>query len=317
MRWSSEWIRFGWGDAVPLLRKSFEVSKKVSSACLSGTALGVCELRLNGVKVGDTHLLPGWTDYRQRVYVHSFDVTSLLTAGENVLGGILAPGWFAGFFGPFQDKGYYGHDAWFSACLTIEFEDGSTQIIGSDKTWKAAVGPFITSDLLMGETYDARKEISGWDAPGFDDSGWPAAGVLRPGEEQLPEKIEPYPGAPVKTIRELPAQSVGNPKPGVYVFDLGQNMVGVVKLKVTASAGTEIILKHGEMLNEDGTVYTENLRYAKATDRYIAKGGGEEIWQPRFTFHGFRYVQVEGLPEKLEIGNLKTRNSKLRTLNSP
>lgn len=297
MDWSSEWIRSGWGDSIPLLRKPFVVQKKVRFARLSATALGVCEVRLNGVKVGDTHLIPGWTDYRKRVYVHSFDVTSQLVDGENVLGGIVAPGWFAGFYGPFQDKGYYGHDAWFSASLTIEFEDGSRQVIDSDGSWKAAVGPFVAADLLMGETVDARKEIAGWDAPGFDDSGWAFAGVLRPGEEQLPEKIELYPGEPVKTIRELAAQGLRNPKPGVYVFDLGQNMVGVAKLKIDVPSGTEIILKHGEMLNADGTIYTENLRYAKATDCYIAKGGGEEIWQPRFTFHGFRYVEVHGLPE--------------------
>jgi hypothetical protein len=300
-----KWIRIGWGRVCPLLRRAFYIKQPVVCARLYVTALGVCEARLNGVKVGETHLLPGWTDYRKRLYVHEFDVTGQLVPGENVLGALLAPGWFAGFYGPFQDKGYYGHDAWFSCTLEITYADGTVESIRTDSSWKGAEGPIVEADLLMGETYDARREISGWDCSGFDDSKWVSVTILRPGEEHLPEKIEPYPGEPVKTIAELPAQSVSEPKPGVFVFDLGQNMVGVVRLNVNVPAGTELVLRHGEMLHADGTVYTENLRFAKATDRYIAKGGGEEVWQPRFTFHGFRYVEVHGLQPKLETGNLK------------
>jgi alpha-L-rhamnosidase len=296
MGWSSEWIRLGWGSVSPLLRKSFAIHGSVQRARLTGTALGVCELRLNGAKVGDTHLLPGWTDYRQRVYLHTFDVTDLLLQGENVLGGMLGAGWFAGHFGPFGDKGYYGHDAWFSAELEIEYQDGTKQILRTDSSWKGNAGPILESDLLMGESYDARKEIPGWDAPGFEENKqWLPVSLIR-NDERLPERIEPYPGIPIRTIAEIPAQSVTEPQSGIYVFDLGQNMVGVVRLKVNVPSGTEVVLKHGEMLNADGTVYTENLRSAKATDRYIAKGTGEEIWQPRFTFHGFRYVEVHGLP---------------------
>jgi len=292
----SKWIRIGWGRVCPLLRRAFYIKQPVVCVRLYVTALGVCEARLNGVKVGETHLLPGWTDYRKRVYVHEFDVTEQVFPGENVLGAMLAPGWFAGFYGPFQDKGYYGHDAWFSCALEITYADGTVESIRTDSSWKGAEGPIVEADLLMGETYDARREIPGWDCSGFDDSKWVPVTILRPGEEHLPEKIEPYPGVPVKTIAELSAQSVNEPTPGVFVFDLGQNMVGVVRLNVNVPAGTELVLRHGEMLHADGTVYTENLRFAKATDRYIAKGGGEEVWQPRFTFHGFRYVQVEGLP---------------------
>ncbi len=270
----------------------------MSRARLAVTALGVCEVRLNGAKVGETHLLPGWTDYRKRVYVHEFDVTAQMVPGENVLGAMLAPGWFAGHYGPFQDKGYYGHDAWFACELVLEYADGSVETVCSDGSWRGADGPVIEADLLMGERYDARRELPGWDAPGFDESRWGGVKVLPAGEETLPERMEPYPGDPVKTIAELPAQRVSEPTPGVFVFDLEQNMVGVVRLQVNVPAGTEVVLKHGEMLNADGTVYTENLRFAKATDRYIAKGGGEEIWQPRFTFHGFRYVEVHGLPSE-------------------
>ncbi|VGO11461.1 hypothetical protein PDESU_00005 [Pontiella desulfatans] len=297
--WKAGWIRRGWGEGAPLLRKSFDLDKGVSRATAHVTALGVCELRLNGRKVGEDHLLPGWTDYRKRVYFHSYDVTERLHEGGNVLGGIVAPGWFAGYFGPFGDKGYYGHDAWFSVELVIEYLDGSSASICSDSSWKSVEGPILEADLLMGETYDARKEIDGWDRPGFDDAGWFPVSLLD-AHERLPETIESYPGKPVHTVAELPAIGRSEPKPGTYVFNLGQNMVGVARLKIDVPAGTEVVMKHGEMLNPDGTVYTENLRSAKAIDRYIAKGGGEEVWQPRFTFHGFQYVEVSGLPSKPE-----------------
>ncbi|MDF7822610.1 family 78 glycoside hydrolase catalytic domain [Pontiellaceae bacterium B12227] len=294
-KWTAEWIRCGWNPAVPYLRKSFSVDKMVATAVVRVTALGVCELRLNGGKVGDAQLLPGWTDYRKRVYFHSYDVTDRMNAGENVIGGIIAPGWFAGYFGPFGDKGYYGHDAWFSAELDIHYADGTAETICTDADWKGVEGPILSADLLMGETYDARRKIPGWDLPGFDDSAWGAVNTLDP-HEQLPAFIEPFPGEAVKTVAECPTVAVTHPEPDRHVFDLGQNMVGVVRLKLNVSAGTEIVIKHGEMLNPDGTLYTENLRSAKAIDRYIAKGEGEEVWQPRFTFHGFRYVEVYGLP---------------------
>ncbi|MEA2069047.1 MAG: alpha-L-rhamnosidase N-terminal domain-containing protein, partial [Verrucomicrobiota bacterium] len=230
-RWSADWIRFGWREGAPLLRKDFRVEKPIRRAVVHATALGVCEVRLNGRKVGNTHLMPGWTDYRERVYFHSFDVTSQLRDGANTLGGLVAPGWFAGHFGPFCDKGYYGHDAWFSAELDLEYEDGTRESILTDAFWKGTAGPIVEADLLMGETYDARKELPGWDTPDFDDCGWERVRMVE-GNETLPREIESYPGEPVRTIAELPAQSVSEPAPGVHVFNLGQNMVGVVRLKI-------------------------------------------------------------------------------------
>ncbi|QHI68721.1 alpha-L-rhamnosidase [Tichowtungia aerotolerans] len=299
--WPADWIRMQEGTETPLLRKSFRVDKPIQKAVLCGTALGVFELRLNGNKLGDSHLMPGWTDYRKRVYYQTFDVRERIVLGENVLGAILGDGWFAGYIGPFGDKGYYGHDARFSCVLMLEYEDGSEQTLVSGADWRAIEGPVLKSDLLMGEVYDARRDEAGWDAPGFDDSGWKEPRCLVPGEELLPEAIEPFPGTPIRTVDEIRAQSVSSPAAGISVFDMGQNMVGVAELKVQAPAGTRITLRFGEMLNENGTVYTDNLRAARATDVYIAKGGGEEIWTPRFTYHGFRYVQVEGLPDDLPI----------------
>lgn len=288
--WMADWI-----GGAPLLRKRFSVGTSVERAVVQVTALGICEVSLNGKRIGESHLLPGWTDYRKRVYIHSFEVTDLLLAGENVLGAMLAPGWFAGWFGPFEDKGYYGEHPLFSCNLEIAYADGVRESVCTDASWKGADGPILSADLLMGETYDARKEILGWNEPDFDAAAWQPVRLALP-SEPLPERIECYPGKPVKTIAQLPALRQTEPTPGVHIFDLGQNMVGVVTLKIDAPAGTEVVLRHGEMLNADGTLYTENLRKAQATDRYIAKGGGEEVWTPRFTFHGFRYVELSGLP---------------------
>ena len=232
MEWAGEWIRGGWATPhCPYLRTGFEVEGEVRSATLHVTALGVCEAWINGQRVGDTHLIPGWTDYRERVYTHSFEVGDMLANGENRLGAVLGLGWFAGFFGPFQHKGYYGNDSWFSCVLEIRFADGSTKRVCSDKTWEWQVGPLLEADLLMGETYDARHELDGWCEPGRD-SGEARPVCLVNSETRLPERIEPYPGVPVRTIAELPAQSVAEPNPGVYVFDLAQNMVDVVQLNV-------------------------------------------------------------------------------------
>jgi len=306
--WKAQWIRFGWNPLVPSLRKGFSVDKPVVSAKLRATALGVYELMLNGQRVGNEVLQPGWTDYRKRVYFMEYDVTSRLNEGDNILGSTVAPGWYAGFFGPFEDKGFYGQEAYFSCELVLTFADGTRETIITDSSWEGHAGPILRSDLLMGEAYDAGMELGDWTVPNgkektpgtpFNPSGgWGPVVVL---QEPVTAKIEPYPGAPVTQINELPAQTVSEFAKGKHIFDFGQNMVGVVRLKLNVPAGTELVLYHGEMLNEDGSIYTDNLREAKAMDRYIAKGTKDETWQPRFTFHGFRYMQLEGLAEVPEL----------------
>jgi alpha-L-rhamnosidase len=268
----------------------------VVSATLHVTALGVCEPWLNGKKIGDVKLLPGYTDYHKRVYYHSFDVTDSLTPGANTLSALLGQGWFAGHWGFNHHKGYYGRDAWYACVLEMELADGTRDQLVTDSSWVWKDSPLLKADLLDGETYDARCETPGWNEPGIDPAEWRDV-VLINRMETPPEVIEPHPGVPVRQIDTRPAQSVNEPKPGTYVFDLGQNMVGVVRLKVNVPAGTEIVIKHGEMLNADGTVYRDNLRTATSIDRYIAKGTGEEIWEPRFTFHGFQFVEIEGFPD--------------------
>ncbi|MBT3194573.1 MAG: family 78 glycoside hydrolase catalytic domain [Verrucomicrobia bacterium] len=279
-----------------MLRRDFCLDKEVVSATLHVTALGVCEPWLNGRKIGDVKLLPGYTDYHKRVYYHSFDVADSLTKGENTLSALLGQGWFAGYWGFNHNKGYYGRDAWFACVLEMEMADGSCERLVTDSSWVWKDSPLLKADLLEGETYDARQETPGWNEPGMDPAEWQNV-VLINRMETLPEIIEPHPGVPVREIETLPAKSVSELKSGAYVFDLGQNMVGVVRLKVNVPAGTEIVIKHGEMLNADGTVYRDNLRSADCIDRYIAKGTGEEIWEPRFTFHGFQFVEISGLPQ--------------------
>lgn len=274
------------------LRKDFTLKNAPKRAVLYVTALGHVEPHLNGKKVGNEFLTPGWTNYRKRLYYRTFDVTDQLQAGKNTLGAILGDGWFRGQLS-IIGQNHYGKKTRLRAQLHIFNADGSMEIIKSDNTWKAGFGPILESDMQAGETYDARLEIPGWSSPDFDDSQWHTADT---GAEINPEKIEAYPGAPIRVIGELPPPKITQPKKGLQVFDMGVNFSGWVRLRIDAPKGTKIVMRFGEMLNPDGTVYRINLRSARATDTYICKGGGEEIWEPTFTYHGFQYVEVEGLP---------------------
>jgi len=282
------------------LRKSFKLDKPVKRATAYTTALGVYEFRLNGDKVGDHYLLPGWTDYRKRLYYQTFDLTDALVQGENVLGAIIADGWYSGYLGfallNKQDRvrDFYGENPAFMGQLVIEYEDGSSEVIASGPSWQASLGAIQEADIIMGERHDARLEEKGWDTPGYNASSWQA-----PKMYPYPEgRLQAYPGTLIRERERLVAQSVTEPKPGTYVIDLGKNFAGIAELKVEGPGGTAVQLKYGEMLNSDGTVMTENLRLARATDTYILKGEGLEVWQPKFTYHGFQYVELSGFPGK-------------------
>jgi len=278
----------------PYLRKSFVVNKPVKHAVVYASALGLYELQINGKRVGSDYFTPGWTDYTKRVYYQTYDVTDLLTKSGNTVGAILADGWYAGYLGFGKKREHYGSDLRLLVQLEIEYADGTSQVVATDRSWKAAYGPLFEADFLMGETYDCRKEAADWCKYWFDDTGWNAVDVT----DRIEAKIQAYPGVTVKKILQIDAKEITEPKKDVYVFDMGQNFAGWVRLKATARAGTKIVLRFAEMLNPDGTIYTTNLRGARCTDTYICKGGGEEIWEPRFTFHGFRYVEVTGYPGK-------------------
>ncbi|MDF6022788.1 alpha-L-rhamnosidase [Streptomyces sp. JH34] len=274
------------------LRREFRLrGKRVARARLYSTALGLYEVSLNGEPVGDDRLAPGWTDYDTRVQYRTHDVTGLLARGGNALGITLAAGWYAGniaWFGPRQ----YGERPAALAQLEVTYTDGSTQRVVSGTDWLASAGPVTGADLMAGEEYDARLETDGWTRAGFDTSGWLAADRVDGVTARLVAEVD----GPCRVERELTAREVTQPEPGVFVFDLGQNMVGTARLTVSGPAGTTVRLRHAEVLNPDGTIYTANLRTARATDSYTLRGGGREIWEPRFTFHGFRYVEVTGYP---------------------
>lgn len=275
------------------LRSRFILEKPVKRATLYASALGNYELHLNGRSVSDAYFSPGWTDYNTRVYYNTYDVTESVKRGFNALGAILADGWYSGYIGWGRKRDHYGKNPRFSAQLHVEFADGSSKIITTDKTWRAATGPILEGDFLMGETYDARAEMPGWSTADFDDADWQPVDVT----DRIDAAIEAHPGVPVRAFRRIEPVARTEPKDGVYVFDLGANFAGFARLMVrNAEPGRKIVLRFAERLNPDGTIYTTNLRGARATDTYICKGAAKEIWQPRFTFHGFQYVEVTGYP---------------------
>jgi alpha-L-rhamnosidase len=278
-------------ESLPYVRKAFTVSRPIERARLYATALGLYELHLNGARVGDHAFAPDWTDYNKRVRYQEYDVTSLLHPGGNVLAGIVGDGWYCGHLGNggFQQ---YGTRPALLCQLEITYADGTRETIATDESWKMYPSPIISSDFMLGENFDAGREVSGWDSPSLDDGPWMPVTVRAQEHHFLDAQVD----QPVREVRELKPKTVSEPSPGRWIFDLGQNMVGVVRLKVSAPAGTQVTIRHGEMLNADHTLYTANLRGAISVDSYICRGGGTEIWQPRFTFHGFRYVELSGLP---------------------
>ncbi len=281
------------------LRKEFTASKRVKSARIYVSALGLYELYLNGEKVGDELFTPGWTSYKNRIQYQTYDVTSMLKS-ENMLGAILGDGWYRGNIGFRNQRNYYGDKIALIAQLQITYSDGTTETIGTDESWKATTGPIIFSDIYNGETYDARMEMPGRASTGFSDSNWGRVVKLDHPKNTL---IAPQ-GVPVKAVEEIePIEIITTPK-GEIVFDMGQNMVGWVRLKVKGNRGDAVTLKFAEVLDKDGNFYIENLRAAKATDLYILKGDGEEIYEPRFTFHGFRYVMLEDFPGTPQLDDI-------------
>ncbi|HZT40993.1 MAG TPA: glycoside hydrolase family 78 protein [Chthonomonadaceae bacterium] len=302
--WKAQWIGFqtvpdtSQSGPAPYLRQTFAVQKGVRQARLYASAMGLYKAFLNGRRVGDDIFTPGWTDYHKRIQVQTYDVTDLIRSGQNAIGVILGDGWYCGNVG-WTGRNHYGPMPRALVQLEITYRDGTTQTLVSDSSWKGAAGPILASDLLMGETYDARKEMPGWDRPRFNDAGWDNVTALpRESREDFPggvPLVAQY--APtVQQVDEIHPIGIAEHPQGAYVFDLGQNMVGWARLRVSGPAGTTVTLRFAEMLNPDGTIYTANLRRAKCTDHYTLKGQGEEVYEPSFTFHGFRYVEVTGYP---------------------
>jgi alpha-L-rhamnosidase len=274
--WKGKWI-----GGANQLRKEFVLKTRPTRARAYVSGLGYYELRINGRKVGDHVLDPGWTTYVRRVLYETYDVTDSLREGPNVVAAVLGQGW---------------HD---SRALMLQLNiDGQGKEkpveIVSDATWQARAGPIVSDSVYHGETYDARLETPGWDMPGYKDATWKTA-VLVPDPPKGEMSAQMMP--PIRVVDTITPLKMTNPRPGAYVFDMGQNFSGWVEMRVQGPRGSAVRLRHAELLYADGTLNTENLRTARATDTYILRGeSGEEIYSPRFTYHGFRYVEVTGYP---------------------
>ncbi|MGD1157745.1 MAG: family 78 glycoside hydrolase catalytic domain [Terriglobia bacterium] len=281
--WKGHWIG---GDN--LLRKEFALEGKVVRARAYVTALGYYELRVNGEKVGSNVLDPAFTTYPVRVLYSSYDVTPQLRAGKNAVGAMLGGGWATlrgNFPTPYKEPALLLQ-------VNIELADGKTVSVASENSWKVAKGPIVSDSVYDGEIYDARRELPGWDLPGFDDSAWSAAQTVEGSKGTLSAQMMP----PIRVIDSIVPVTLANPRPGVFVYDLGQNLSGWAELRVRGPRGAEVRLRFSELLYDDGMINRENLREAKSRDIYTLRGEGDETYQPRFTYHGFRYVEVTGYP---------------------
>jgi len=281
---------------VRYLRKGFSLTKPVKQALVYVTALGLYELHLNGQRVGNDYFSPGWTDFNTRIYYQTYDVTGMVKQGDNVIGSLLADGWYSGYIGWGHRRDHYGKNARLLAQLEVEYQDGSREKIVTDGSWRASTGPLLEADFLMGESYNACKENPGWDKAKFNAKSWKKVDITK----SVAAKMQAYPGVPVQIFQEIKPIKITEPKKGTYVFDMGTNFAGFARLKAKGEKGQKIVLRFAERLNPDGTIYTTNLRGARTTDTYVCRGGGVEQWHPRFTFHGFQYVEVTGFPGKCD-----------------
>ena len=284
-----------------LLRKEFVATKAIRRAQVYVTGLGYYELSCNGQRVGDRVLAPAKSNYRKWVLYDIYDLTSRLRQGTNALGLMLGNGWFNPYpkwWEPYRMQWFGSKRALVQ--LHLEYVDGSTDLIVSNGSWKTAPGPVLSSCVFDGEVYDATKELPGWDRLGFKDAGWQNANVVEsPGGVLLSHLMQP-----IEVVEHLKPVAVNNPKPGVYVFDLGQNFAGWVRLTATGACGTRITLRYAEDLRPDGMIDVTSNERALATDAFVMKGQGHEVYEPRFTFHGFRYVEVTGFPGAPQLDNL-------------
>jgi alpha-L-rhamnosidase len=280
-------------DSVKALRHQFQTGGPVKSARLYATALGAYEMFLNGRRVGDQMLAPGWTDYRERVYYQTYDVTGLIAQGKNAIEALLAPGWYEDPIGGTQQPNNYGTTPpALRAQLRIEFLNGRVEWVSTDRNWQASTSGILHSENYDGETVDARLWVPGGFSRKLDQSAWRPVEVIQP----KPVRIEAQDFQPIRVERALRAVSLTEPKPGVWVYDFGQNFSGVERVRVNGPAGATARMRFAEVLNPDGTIYTDNLRTAKATDYFTLSGTGIEEFTPQFTFHGFRYAELTGLP---------------------
>jgi alpha-L-rhamnosidase len=285
----------------PLLRKTFVLRGPAREARLYVTGLGYYEASCNGRRVGDRVLAPAKTNYRKWVLYDTYDLTSHLVPGTNALGIMLGNGWFNPYpkwWDPYRMPWFGSKRA--LAQLHVVYADGSTEVVVSDGSWKTAPGPVLYSCIYDGEVYDAREEVPQWNQADASEAGWLPATVVEPPGGRLMSHLQP----PIKVIDHLPAVALKQPKPGVEVFDFGQNFAGWARLSVRGPRGTRMRLRYAEDVYPDGSLDVTSNEHADATDTYVLKGDGVEVYEPRFTFHGFRYVELTGFPGEPGLTNL-------------
>ena len=303
--WKAKWIEME-GDTLryspsPHFRKEFSLTKTVAFARVYVTAHGFYELQLNGKKVGDQVVTPGWTSYNKRLQYQVYDVTNLLLKGNNAIGAVLGDGWYRGTLAWGNNWAIYGKRLGLLLQLKIKYTDGSESLITTDETWKASNdGAIRMSDIYNGETFDATKKLTGWNNPGYNDKNWLSVKIGNYNNSNLIAAE----GSPIRKIQEIKPIKIFRTPKGKLVVDMGQNMVGWLRLKVTGNKGTVVTLRHAEVMDKNGEFYTANLRAAKCQLTYTLSGTGEEIYEPRFTFMGFRFVEVTGFPGELTTDNL-------------
>jgi len=304
--WTAKWIEPNLPEDVtksgasPMLRRDFSLNGTVRRARAYVTSHGLYEIVLNGKRVGDQVFTPGWTSYNKRLQYQTYDVTSLLERGQNTVGATLGNGWYRGHLAWEGRRNIYGERLALLLQIHVTYADGREETIGTDERWKASTGPILMSEIYDGETYDARLEKAGWSEPGYDDRAWTAVSVADHRKDLL---VAPQ-GPPVRRVQELKPVKVFRTPGGDVVADMGQNMVGWVRIEAEGPAGVTLTLRHAEVLDRQGNIYTENLRAAKATARYTLKGRGREVFEPHFTFFGFRYVAIDGYPGELTPAKL-------------
>ena len=302
--WKAKWIEADFAEdtvnrPAQYFRKSFTAKKKISSATAFITAHGMYEAEINGKRVGDCYLTPGWTSYKKRLQYQVFDVTNLVLKGNNAVGVAVGNGWYRGYLAWRNNKNVFGNTLGLLFQLRLQYGDGSTDLIVSDDSWKSSVGAITYSEIYHGETYDARAAKSGWSSPGYNDSQWFGVKEQGYGYDNL---LATY-NEPIKKRESFKPVKIFRTPTDEQVIDFGQNLVGWVEVKAKGNAGDKITIQHAEVLDKNGNFYIENLRAAKATAHYILKGGEDESFEPRFTFYGFRYIKLVDYPGELKPEN--------------
>ncbi len=302
--WKAKWIEASFAEdpqqrPAQYFRTGFNLIKKITSALIYLTAHGMYEAKLNGKRIGDAYLAPGWTSYATRLQYQVYDVKDLLQQGSNALGMVAGNGWYKGYLAWGDNKDIYGKKLGVFAQLEITYTDGSKETIVTDEKWKCSQGSITFAEIYHGESIDARKELAGWTTASYNDAGW---SPVKTGEQKLDNLIATF-NEPVRKHETFKPVKIFKTPRGEQVMDFGQNLVGWVIVNAQGQAGDQITLKHAEVLDKEGNFYTENLRAAKATATYTLAGTGKETFEPHFTFYGFRYIKVEGYPGELKPEN--------------